>query len=163
MMNLRLARCRVCLSIAVLLTLAAVAACSGTPQETPPAATATAPAATPAATTETSPAAADGPIPDTPSPLDAIPENLRRIIDKPFTGDFDEMVKRRIIRVGVTFNRTHYFIDRGQERGLTFEALKLFESDLNTKLKTGNLKVHVGILPMSRDVLGRLSCRAKST
>ena len=103
---------------------------------------------------ETSPAAADGPIPDTPSPLDAIPENLRLLVDKPFTGDFDEMVKRRIIRVGVTFNRTHYFIDRGQERGLTFEALKLFESDLNTKLKTGNLKVHVAILPMSRDVLG---------
>ena len=36
----------------------------------------------------------------------------------PFTGDFDAMVKRRAIRVGVTFNRTHYFIDKGQERGL---------------------------------------------
>ena len=39
----------------------------------------------------------------------------------PFTADLDEMVKRRAIRVGVTFNRTHYFIDRGQERGLTYE------------------------------------------
>ena len=75
-------------------------------------------------------------------------------MDKPFTGDFDEMVKRRLIRVGVTFNRTHYFIDKGQERGLTFEALKLFETELNTKLKTGNLKVHVTIIPMSRDLLG---------
>ena len=39
-------------------------------------------------------------------------------MDKPFTDDFDAMVKRRAIRVGVTFNRTHYFIDRGQERGI---------------------------------------------
>jgi membrane-bound lytic murein transglycosylase MltF len=137
-MNLRLARFRVCLSIAVLLTLTAVAACSGTPE----------------GATETSRAAVDGPIPETPSPLDAIPESLRVVVDKPFTGDFDEMVKRRLIRVGVTFNRTHYFIDKGQERGLTFESLKLFESDLNTRLKTGNLKVNVAILPMSRDALG---------
>ena len=52
-------------------------------------------------------------------------------MDKPFTGDFDEMVKRRSIRVGVTFNRTHYFIDKGQERGITYESLKLFEKELN--------------------------------
>ena len=74
-------------------------------------------------------------------------------MDKPFTGDFDAMVKRRAIRVAVTFNRTHYFIDKGQERGLTYESLKLFENDLNTDLKTGNLKVHVVIVPMSRDQL----------
>ena len=74
-------------------------------------------------------------------------------MDKPFTGDFDEMVKRRAIRVAVTFNRTHYFIDQGQERGITYEALKQFENDLNADLKTGNLKVHVVIVPMSRDQL----------
>ena len=74
-------------------------------------------------------------------------------MDQPFTGDFDEMVKRRSIRVGVTFNRTHYFIDKGQERGLTYESLKSFENDLNADLKTGNLKVHVVIVPMPRDQL----------
>ncbi len=74
-------------------------------------------------------------------------------MDKPFTGDFDAMVKRRAIRVAVTFNRTHYFIDKGQERGMTYESLKPFENDLNTDLKTGNLKVHVVIVPMSRDQL----------
>ena len=74
-------------------------------------------------------------------------------MDKPFTGDFDALVARRSIRVGVTFNRTHYFIDKGQERGLTYESLKLFENDLNVDLKTGNLKVHVVIVPMPRDQL----------
>ena len=71
----------------------------------------------------------------------------------PFTGDLDEMVKRRVIRVGVTFNRTHYFIDKGQQRGLAYESIKLFEDDLNADLKTGNLKVHVAAVPLSRDQL----------
>jgi membrane-bound lytic murein transglycosylase MltF len=72
---------------------------------------------------------------------------------QPFTGDFDQLIERRAIRVGVTFNRTHYFIDQGQERGITYESLKLFENDLNADLKTGNVKVHVVIVPMSRDQL----------
>ena len=41
-------------------------------------------------------------------------------MDKPFAGDFDAMVNRRAIRVAATFNRTHYFIDKGQERRLTW-------------------------------------------
>ena len=53
----------------------------------------------------------------------------------------------------MTFNRTHYFIDKGQERGITYESLKLFETDLNTDLKTGLLKVYVVIVPMPRDQL----------
>ncbi len=78
---------------------------------------------------------------------------MQLVLDQPFTGDFDALVKRRAIRVAVTFNRTHYFIDKGQERGLTYESLKLFENDLNADLKTGNLKVHVVIVPMPRDQL----------
>ena len=126
-----------------LLALTTVAACTGRQQEE----------TAPAATTAASSSAADAPIPDTASPLDALPEAVRLVADKPFTSDFDEMLKRRAIRAGVTFNRTHYFIDQGQERGLTYEALKAFENDLNTDLKTGNLKVHVVIVPMSRDLL----------
>ena len=151
-------RSGVCLGGVALLALTTGAtACTGRQPETPPAATTSATttsAATPAATPTASPSSADAPIQDTASPLDAVPEALRLLVDKPFTGDFDQMVKRRVIRVGVTFNRTHYFIDKGQERGLTYEALKAFENDLNTDLKTGNLKVHVAILPMSRDLLG---------
>ncbi len=57
----------------------------------------------------------DAPIPRTASPFDTLPEAVRLAMDQPFTGDFDDLVKRRAIRVGVTFNRTHYFIDKGQE------------------------------------------------
>ena len=90
---------------------------------------------------------------ETASPYDALPEAYRLMVDKPFSGDFDEMVKRRMIRVAVTFNRTHYFIDKGQERGITYESLKLFENDLNADLKTGNLKLHVVIVPIPRHEL----------
>jgi membrane-bound lytic murein transglycosylase MltF len=149
--------------VGAMLVVSGAAACSGqkeaapaatvtTPATTGPATPAPAPTPTPTPTVATAPAA-DAPIPATPSPYDALPDAVRLVMDKPFTGDFDEMIKRRAIRVGVTFNRTHYFIDKGQERGLTYEALKLFEKDLNEDLKTGNLKVHVVIVPMTRDQL----------
>jgi membrane-bound lytic murein transglycosylase MltF len=128
-----------------LLVAAAAIACSDG-KEAAPSETA---AATPAAVRS----ATDAPIPATASPYDALPEAVQLVMDKPFTADFDALVARRSIRVGVTFNRTHYFIDQGQERGLTYEALKLFENDLNADLKTGNLKVHVVFMPMSRDQL----------
>jgi membrane-bound lytic murein transglycosylase MltF len=142
--------------LGLLVVAATAASCSGqksdAPQPTreapPPSAT-----ATPAPEPPVPESAPDAPLPPTPSPYDALPESVRVAMEKPFTGDFDAMIKRRAIRVGVTFNRTHYFIDRGQERGLTYESLKLFENDLNADLKTGNLKVHVVIVPMTRDQL----------
>ncbi len=36
---------------------------------------------------------------------------------------------------------------------MAYESLKSFEEELNTRLKTGNLKVHVVMMPMSRDQL----------
>ena len=122
----------------VALLVAATATGCSRQQEAPPATTAP---------------AADASIPATSSPYEALPDAVRLTLDKPFTGDLDEMVKRRAIRVAVTFNRTHYFIDMGQERGMTYDALKQFETDLNAELKTGNLKVNVVMLPMSRDQL----------
>jgi membrane-bound lytic murein transglycosylase MltF len=127
-----------CRGVVALLIAAAATACLGQQEAAPPAAT---------------PSAAEAPIPNTASPYDALPQAVRDGIGKPFTGDLDALVERRAIRVAVTYNRTHYFIDKGQEHGLTFESLKLFGKDLNADLKTGNLKVHVVIVPMSRDQL----------
>jgi membrane-bound lytic murein transglycosylase MltF len=44
-------------------------------------------------------------------------------------------------------------VDKGQQRGLAYESLKLFEDELNAELKTGNLRVHVVFMPMPRDQL----------
>jgi len=74
-------------------------------------------------------------------------------MDTPFTGDFDAMVKRRLIRIGVVYNRTHYFVDHGEPRGIAYEAVKLFDQEVNKRLKTGKLRITVAIVPMSRDQL----------
>jgi membrane-bound lytic murein transglycosylase MltF len=95
----------------------------------------------------------DEPLPEVPSPYDGLPEGAAAALEKPFTGDFDEMVKRRVIRVGVVFNRTHYFIDKGVQRGIAYEAFKLFEDELNQRLKTRLLRIHVVMVPLSRDQL----------
>jgi membrane-bound lytic murein transglycosylase MltF len=126
--------------VVALLAVAAATACSGQKNETQP-------AATPPPATST----AEAPLPEAASPFDALPQGVRDSMDKPFTGDLDALMQRRSIRVAVTFNRTHYFIDKGQQRGLTYEALKLFEDELNAQSKTGHLKVHVVFLPMPRE------------
>jgi membrane-bound lytic murein transglycosylase MltF len=88
-----------------------------------------------------------------PSIDSTLPEGMRNSLAKPFTGDFDEMVKRRLIRLGVTYNRTFYFVDKGVQRGAIYEYGTLFEDELNKKLKTGNLKVNVVFVPLPRDML----------
>ena len=131
-------------------------ATNAAPAPTTSAASAPATDATPAPASDAAQAAtgpAEEAIPATTSPYDALPETVRSLVDRPAAGDLDEMVKRRVIRVGVTFNRTHYFIDRGQEHGLTYESVKAFEKEFNERLKTGNLKVHVVLVPMARDQL----------
>lgn len=82
----------------------------------------------------------------------ALPEELRSRLGRTFSGDLDGMVKQRFIRAGVPFNRTFYFVDKGVQRGLSYDYLMLFEQELNKSLKTGN-KVHVVLLPMPRDAL----------
>lgn len=128
--------------IAILLASLLASACSG--KQESPGADGTGPAASSAAT-----AAAEESLPP---PLEsALPADLRARLDEPYTGDLGGMVKRRIVRIGVSFNRTHYFIDQGVQRGSSYEYGKLMEDKLNEKLKTGNLKVLFWFVPLPRD------------
>ncbi len=70
--------------------------------------------------------------------------------DKKWTGDLDEMIKRRQIRVLVAWNKTTFFIDKGTPRGAAYDALTAFEEALNKKLKTKHLLVHVVFIPITR-------------
>jgi membrane-bound lytic murein transglycosylase MltF len=121
---------------------------------------ANAPAAAPAAAAS----AAEEPVPP-PAVEAALPEGVRAIASAPFKGDFDQMVARRLIRVGVAANRTFYFVDKGVQRGAAYEMAQAFEDHLNKKLKTGpGTKIHVLIAPLPRDLLapalttGRVDC-----
>jgi membrane-bound lytic murein transglycosylase MltF len=141
------------LSAALILT---ANACGGSRQDASPAAPPSATSAPAQAGQQASAspnAAQEEPLPATPSPYDALPEEARKVLDQPFTGDADEMVKRRLIRAGVVFNRTQYFIDKGVQRGMSYEALRLFEEQVNKRLKTGLMKVHVAIVPLTREQL----------
>ncbi len=71
-------------------------------------------------------------------------------LDTPFTGDLDGMIKRRLIRILAPYSKTFYFVDRGVPRGLIYEISEIFERDLNRRLKTGNVRVHVAIIPMAQ-------------
>ena len=80
-------------------------------------------------------------------------QTLADVTKQKFTGDLNEMIQRRLIRVLVTYSKTHYFVDRGTQRGLTYEAFRLFEDDLNKKLKNKHIRVHVVFVPTARNEL----------
>src|SRR5687768_11109542 len=85
--------------------------------------------------------------------MSALPEEFRVLAQKKFTGDLDGMIERRLIRVAVPFNRTAYFIDKGEQKGLTYEYLRLAEEKLNEALDTGELRVHIVPIPMPREAM----------
>ncbi len=88
----------------------------------------------------------------TPKPANAPARGVSPdLVEKPWKGDLDGMIRRRMIRVLVSYSKTHYFIDRGTQRGIVYDAFKLFEEDLNKTLKKGTVKVHVIFLPVARD------------
>jgi membrane-bound lytic murein transglycosylase MltF len=101
---------------------------------------------------QTPPKPAPAPKPDRPSQTALGPDDV--VIQK-WTGDLDGMIKRRRIRVLTTYSKTHYFIDKGQQRGVAYDAFKEFETVLNKKYKTGKLPVHVMFVPISRDEIGQ--------
>ena len=63
------------------------------------------------------------------------------------------MIERRLIRVLTTYSKTSYFIDQGTPRGLVPEVFKLFEDDLNKRLKNKHVRVQVVVVPVAHDEL----------
>jgi membrane-bound lytic murein transglycosylase MltF len=72
---------------------------------------------------------------------------------KPWHGDFDGMLERRLVRACVPYSRTLYFNDKGAQRGLVADGLKDFEVALNKKYKLKNRPITVVALPTTRDEL----------
>jgi len=72
---------------------------------------------------------------------------------RPWKGDWEEMKKRRVLRALVVYSKTFYYVDKGVQHGATYEALKAFETDINKKLGTKALKLHIVCIPVSRDEL----------
>jgi membrane-bound lytic murein transglycosylase MltF len=94
---------------------------------------------------------------ETPSLADAAVEVREEtgigVIREPWTGDFEAMVDRRLIRVAVAHSRTLFFLDGPRPRGLTYDALTAFERFVNERAGTRALEIHVVVDPVPRDKL----------
>jgi len=95
---------------------------------------------------------------------DAAPEREQLSISsakatEAWTGDLDGMIDRRVIRVLTAYSRTFYSVDKGVQRGGTYDIFQQFDRDLNSrlakesKLKNKNLKVNLVFIPVKRDQL----------
>jgi membrane-bound lytic murein transglycosylase MltF len=74
-------------------------------------------------------------------------------LGKKWSGDFDGMAERHLIRALVPYSKTFYFLDGADQRGLTYELLKEFETFVNKELQRKSLKVRLVVIPTKRDRL----------
>jgi len=74
---------------------------------------------------------------------------------KPWKGDLDQMLERRMIRVLVPYSRTLYFMDKGHERGITAELVREFERQLNRRYakQLGKRPLTLVLIPATREKL----------
>jgi membrane-bound lytic murein transglycosylase MltF len=77
------------------------------------------------------------------------------IANKVWTGDFDKLLERRMLRVYAPYSRSLYFSDKGRERGLAVELARDWERYLNQKYakKLGKRPLTIYIIPATRDKL----------
>jgi membrane-bound lytic murein transglycosylase MltF len=70
-----------------------------------------------------------------------------------WTGDYDGMVERRLVRILTVYSKTLYFVDKGTPRGTAYDQGKLLEEAINTAAGAGHIKINVQFVPLSRDEL----------
>lgn len=72
---------------------------------------------------------------------------------KPWTGDFDALAKRRLVRILVPYSKTIYFIDKGEQLGTAVDIGRAFEKALNKGKKGATEQMRVAFVPVPRDRL----------
>jgi len=122
------------------------------PASVPAAAPAEVPVAVPADTLAAEPS--PSPAPDDGQLTIALEQTM-----KPWTGDLDGMIERRVVRILTVYSKTFYFVDKGVQRGSSYDMGRLFVEDLNKtlardkQLKNRNLKMNAVFIPVSRGEL----------
>jgi membrane-bound lytic murein transglycosylase MltF len=102
---------------------------------------------------DASPTGTTGQMAGAPTEGQALSDEFIARILSPWNGDLSGIKERRYLRMLVTFNRTHYYADRLQQHGLTYDAGMLFEKFLNDRLKMKTVEIHVVFIPVTRDRL----------
>lgn len=72
-------------------------------------------------------------------------------INQKWTGDLDGMVRDRVIRVLVVYNKTQYFLNGADQHGITYDLMTEFEKYVNKKTDSGGIPVRIVFVPVTRD------------
>jgi hypothetical protein len=121
----------VLLAISLLIGACARKEESAAPVAAPASVPAAAPADVPAAVPADTPAVEQTP---SPAPDDGQLTIALEQTMKPWTGDLDGMIERRVVRILTVYSKTFYFVDKGVQRGSSYDMGRLFVEDLNEKL-----------------------------
>lgn len=65
-----------------------------------------------------------------------------------YTGDLDSIMKRRVIRVLISYSKTNFFFDKGKMRGYEVELLQAYDKFLNRGRKKADKKIRMIFIPM---------------
>jgi membrane-bound lytic murein transglycosylase MltF len=68
-----------------------------------------------------------------------------------WTGDLDGMIERQKIRVLVVDSRTHYFVDGAVQHGLSYDAVRAFEDELNRAHHAKAIRTEAIFIPVRPD------------
>ena len=81
-------------------------------------------------------------------------ETFRETASAPVFDDLQGLLARGKIRVAVTYSKTHYFVDKGQQRGFAYENLVEFERFLRERYaRKRGAHVSIVFMPVPRDEL----------
>jgi len=70
-----------------------------------------------------------------------------------WSGDLPSLLDKRVVRMLVVYSKTFYFIDKGQQRGITYDFGMELEKYLNAANKDKTRPVRVIFIPVARDQL----------
>src|SRR4029079_9071793 len=70
-----------------------------------------------------------------------------------WTGDYPALKDRRVVRMLVVYSKTFSFIDKAQQRGITYDMGMELEKFLNAGNKDKTRPIRVVFIPVSRDQL----------
>src|SRR5215468_2607239 len=81
-------------------------------------------------------------------------ETFRETESAPVFDDLEGLLARGKIRVAVTYSKTHYFVDKGQQRGFAYENLIAFEKFLRQRhSRKRRAPVSLVFMPVPRNEL----------
>lgn len=101
-----------------------------------------------------------------PANADSLPEPLflpvpsgeepllnRSMFKEPYRDDLEGLIKRRVVRVLVTYSPSGFFLEDGQPRGFEYELMEQYRRHLKTRVKPRSWPVVFAFIPMQFDEL----------